>query len=66
MDNVILTLDNYSIYRNNDYYICTSNQNANNYQMFISFSIWFIVASLPPKINFIVNNIAYKICCRNK
>lgn len=38
MGDVILTLDNYSIYKNNGYYLCVSGKPVNNYQMFMGFS----------------------------
>lgn len=38
MGDVILTLDNYSIYKNNGYYLCVSSKPVNNYQMFMGFS----------------------------
>lgn len=38
MGELFLSLGNYSIYKNNGYYLCVSNQEINNYQMFMSFS----------------------------
>lgn len=38
MGNIIFTVDNYSIYQNKGYYMCVSNQDVDNYQLFIGFS----------------------------
>lgn len=38
MGDIIFTSDNYSIYQNKGYYMCLSNQDVSDYQMFISFS----------------------------
>lgn len=38
MGDIIFTSDNYSIYQNNGYYMCISNKDIIDYQMFIGFS----------------------------
>ena len=38
MGELFLSLSNYSIYKNGNYYICVSNKMINNYQMFIGFT----------------------------
>lgn len=38
MGDIIFTSDNYSIYQNNGYYMCLSNKDVSDYQMFIGFS----------------------------
>lgn len=35
---VILTFDGYTIYKNDKYYLCMSNEQVNNYQLYIGFS----------------------------
>ena len=37
MGDIIFTSDNYSIYQNKGYYMCLSNKDINDYQMFIGF-----------------------------
>ena len=37
--NVILSLNNYSIYKNDSYYLCIPNENYNFYHVFIGFSL---------------------------